>query len=128
MEPKTHLKINQRLCGVPKVLEEGYAEVELVTTEEMVADEKGLIHGGFVFGLGDYAAMLAVNEPTVVLAGASVKFLKPAKVGDVLLAKAKVIESSGKKRIVEVAVFKEGIEVFKGEFICVVPERHVLEK
>jgi len=128
VEPKTHLKINQRLCGVPKVLEEGYAEVELVTTEEMVADEKGLIHGGFVFGLGDYAAMLAVNEPTVVLAGASVKFLKPAKVGDVLLAKAKVIESSGKKRIVEVAVFKEGIEVFKGEFICVVPERHVLEK
>jgi hypothetical protein len=35
------------------------AEVVLTATEEMVVDEKGLIHRGFTF---DYAAMLAVNH------------------------------------------------------------------
>ena len=60
--------------------------VKLKTNEKMVADEKGLIHGGFIFSVADYSAMLAVNEPTVVLAGANVKFLKPVIVGDEILA------------------------------------------
>lgn len=32
----------------------------------MAADEYRLVHGGFIFGLADYAVMLAINEPTVV--------------------------------------------------------------
>jgi acyl-coenzyme A thioesterase PaaI-like protein len=49
---------------------EGYAVVELKTKENMRADEKNLVHGGFIFSLADYCAMLTVNEPTVVLASA----------------------------------------------------------
>ena len=127
MEIKTHKKIDQSLNGIPVEIGEGRAVVKLKTNEKMVADEKGLIHGGFIFSVADYSAMLAVNEPTVVLAGANVKFLKPVIVGDEILAEGKIVENKGKKKKVEVEV-KRGEEVgFKGEFYCVVPAKHVLE-
>ena len=81
MEQRTHRLTSKRLVGKPVKIEKNYAEVLLETTEEMTVDEYGLVHGGFTFGLADYAAMLAVNEPTVVLGKADVKFLKPVKVG-----------------------------------------------
>lgn len=127
MEIKTHQRIDQSLSGTPLELNTGFAKVKLKTDERMVADDKGLIHGGFLFSLADYAAMLAVNEETVVLAKAEVKFLKPVVLGDEVIAYATVKEVEGKKRKVEVEV-KRGEEiVFVGEFLCVVPERHVLE-
>ena len=128
MEIRTHEKIDQRLCGKPVKIEENYAEVELETTEEMAVDEKGLVHGGFIFGQADYAAMLAVNHPNVVLGGANVRFLKPVKVGEKILAIAKVVSEEGKKRIVDVVVKREDEEVFKGEFICFVLPKHVLDR
>jgi uncharacterized protein (TIGR00369 family) len=127
MEIKTHKKIDQSLNGIPVEIGEGRAVVKLKTNEKMVADEKGLIHGGFIFSVADYSAMLAVNEPTVVLAGANVKFLKPVIVGDEILAEGKIVENKGKKKKVEVEVKRGEEVVFKGEFYCVVPEKHVLE-
>jgi len=67
-----------------------------------------LIHGGFTFGLADYAAMLAVNEPTVVPANATAKFLAPVVVGDRLEAEATVEQTDGKKRTVKVTVRRAG--------------------
>ncbi|RMD86986.1 MAG: thioesterase, partial [Alphaproteobacteria bacterium] len=55
--PCTHLAISPRLVGVPVSIEDGMATARLVTTAEMAADEVGLVHGGFVFGLADYAGM-----------------------------------------------------------------------
>ena len=80
MEIITHNRIDQELCGKPLLLEEGYSRVELLTTERMAVDRVGLIHGGFIFGLADYAAMIAVNHPNVVLGAADVKFLKPVTI------------------------------------------------
>lgn len=128
MEIKTHKNINEKLCGKVVELKEDYSKVELETIPEMAADEKGLVHGGFIFGLADYAAMVAVNEETVVLAGAEVKFLKPVVVGDKIVAIANVSKKDGKKRWVDVVVLRDNTEVFKGNFFCVVPEKHVLDK
>lgn len=108
-------------------LREGSAEVELLTLPAMAADERGLVHGGFVFGLADYAAMLAVNEPLVVLAAAEVSFLRPVRVGERLRAVAVVAGDEGKRRGVECTVRGEAGEVMRGRFDCVVPTRHVLE-
>ena len=47
----------------------------------MAADGRGLVHGGFTFGLADFAAMCAVNDPNVVLGAATCKFLAPVQVG-----------------------------------------------
>ncbi len=127
MQLRTHLKIDQELCGTPIEVGEGHAVVELKTKENMRADEKNLVHGGFIFSLADYCAMLTVNEPTVVLASAKVDFKKPVVVGDTLRAEGRLLRAEGKKRWVEVKVYRNQDLVFFGEFLCVVPDKHVLD-
>jgi acyl-coenzyme A thioesterase PaaI-like protein len=126
---KTHLAINQSLCGQLLSIDEGVAIVKLNTTLEMVVDDHKLVHGGFIFGAADYAAMAAVNHPNVVLGSAEVKFLKPSISGDTIILKATVKEANGKLRHVDV----EGVDeiedkIFVGIFTCFVLEKHVLEE
>jgi acyl-coenzyme A thioesterase PaaI-like protein len=127
MEQRTHEKIAAHLCGTPLAISEGRARVALQVSAEMAADGRGLAHGGFTFGLADYAAMLAVNEPTVVLAGATLKFLGPVVVGDRVEAEAIVDRQDGKKRWVKVVVKRAGQPVLEGELFAVVPDRHILD-
>jgi len=126
---KTHTKINQRLCGKPiSVEDDRFATVLLKTDEDMIADEKGLIHGGFIFGAADYCAMLSVNHPNVVLGKAEVVFIKPVKIGDTVIFEGIVKEVSGRKRVVEVIGKNQSdTTVFKGDFHCYVLDKHVLE-
>ena len=105
MEIKTHVLAHRPLLGTLVDLEEGEsATVKLVAIENMVVDKEGLIHGGFTFGLADYASMLAVNHPNVVIANANVQFTSPVRRGDIMVAEAKVIERVNNKHIVEVEV------------------------
>ncbi len=127
MDQRTHERIAAHLCGKPVELSDGRARVALDITGEMAADARGLAHGGFTFGLADYAAMLAVNEPTVVLAGATLKFLGPVLVGDHVEAEASVDRTEGKKRWVKVTVRRAGQPVLEGELFAVVPDRHILD-
>lgn len=128
MHVKTHKLSNPHLVGSPINIVDGVeATVRLRATQDMAVDERGLIHGGFIFGLADYAAMLAVNDPNVVLAGSKVRFLAPVKVGDEMIAEAKVVGEEGRKNSVFVKVFVEDREVLEGNFICLVLDRHVLE-
>lgn len=126
MKIQTHEAIDQTLCGIPLVVEKGRSQVVLQTTQAMAADTTGLVHGGFVFGLADYAAMIAVNHPNVVLGSAEVKFLKPVKVGDKVLARAQVDEVQGKKQSVVVSVIKNDETVFQGSFTCFTLDKPVL--
>ncbi|NNG06672.1 MAG: PaaI family thioesterase [Desulfobacteraceae bacterium] len=128
MKITTHLHISEELCGTPVKIEKDYSLVRLETNEAMKVDDSGLIHGGFIFGAADYAAMLAVNHPNVVLGAAEVQFLKPLRTEDTIYAEAKVIESHKKKRIVSVSVTHENRKVFKGTFTCFVLGKHVLDK
>ncbi|MFQ5525803.1 MAG: hotdog domain-containing protein [Thermoanaerobaculia bacterium] len=127
MDIRTHLKIDRGLCGQPLELGQGFARVELETTSDMEADDSGLVHGGFVFGLADFAAMLAVNHPNVVLGRASSRFLKPVRSGQKLEAMAEIVLRDGHKKTVQVEVSREGEAVMSGEFVCYELESHVLE-
>ena len=129
MEIKTHLLADRTLLGTPIELVDGKsATVQLVVTENMIVDEKGLAHGGFAFGLADYASMLAVNDPNVVIGGASVRFTAPVKRGDIMIAKAEVIEEVKNKRLVHVEVKVDDVTVLTGELTCYVLEKHVLSR
>lgn len=132
MESRTHLGISPELCGVPVELSPGEATATLTPTPEMAADDRGLVHGGFVFGLADYAAMLAVNDPNVVLGAAECRFLMPVRVGEQLTAQAhkEKLEGGlpeGRRREVVVSVQRGEDEVFQGRFTCFVLDRHVLD-
>lgn len=127
MEKKTHALAREDLLGTPlRIVTGKAAEVALTATEEMAVDEEGLIHGGFTFGLADYAAMLAVNHPFVVLGGSECRFLAPVKVGDSMIASARVEEAKGRRRSVRVDVNVGDVNVFTGSFACFVLEDHVL--
>ena len=126
MQLNTHLNINTSLCGKVTKLQENYAEVLLHTTQQMAADMQGLVHGGFIFGAADYAAMSAVNDPYVVLGASSSKFIAPVKVGDAVICKASVVSIKGKKAEVEVEAFVNEKLVFEGNFTTFVLPAHVL--
>ena len=144
VQPRTHLAIDRRLCGEPLDpvgTAAGTARVGLTTVPEMAVDAAGLVHGGFVFGLADHAAMLAVNHPNVVLGSAAVRFLRPVAVGERLVAAASVTETSGRKSRVLVEVRRAaagaaggvagtgeaaGEAVRTGELVCFSLDRHVL--
>jgi uncharacterized protein (TIGR00369 family) len=133
MQQRTHADLDVELCGEPRELEEGTAVVDLVASDRMRADAHGLVHGGFVFGLADHAAMLAVNHPNVVLGSASIRFERPVVVGERLRARARVRTVEGKKHVVDVEVERWRKPdapteiVMHGELTCFTPGRHVLE-
>jgi len=124
----THLKINTAICGEVVTLRKGYANVILKTDATMAADKEGLVHGGFLFGAADFAAMCAVNEPNVVLTGSSCRFLAPSTKGDTITFEANVVEEDAPKATVEVVGTCKEREVFKGTFKTYVTPEHVLKR
>ncbi|MCO4772156.1 MAG: PaaI family thioesterase [Deltaproteobacteria bacterium] len=127
MTQRTHLGIDAELVGTVTSLGSGTATVSLVATPSMTADDRGLVHGGFTFGLADYAAMCAVNDPNVVLGGADTRFLAPVIAGQEMVATATVTGQKGRKRTVTVAVTVEDREVMTGTFTTFVLDQHVLD-
>lgn len=126
MQQNTHLGINPTLVGAVTSVGENTATVSLTGTAEMAADDRGLVHGGFTFGLADYAAMVAVNDPHVVLGAAETKFLAPVSVGQEMVAIATVEGEKGRKRTVAVTVSVDGKDVMTGTFTAFVLDSHVL--
>ena len=127
MEQNTHLKINTKLCGEVIELAQGYAKVQLKTDDKMAADEEGLIHGGFIFGAADFAAMCAVNEPNVVLTGSTSRFIAPSVKGDIIEFEANLVEQDGPKGVVEVVGHCSGRDVFTATFKTYITKEHVLK-
>jgi len=124
----THLLASEKLIGSVVSIGNDCATVKLTILEEMIVDTYNLSHGSFVFGLADYAAMVAINKQTVVLGKATSKFLKPVTLNDEVTAVATITETSGKKISVSVVVTNQKNElVFEGEFICFVLEKHILD-
>ncbi len=129
MNIKTHDRVSTALVGSPvEVVDGERAIARLETRGEMAVDSTGLVHGGFTFGLADYAAMLAVNHPYVVLGSAQVKFTAPVTVGETMTAEAKVASVSGKRSDVDVEVKVGDRSVLTGSFTCYALEKHVLDK
>ena len=129
MNIKTHLLAHSPLLGTPvEVIDDKSATVKLVAIENMIVDEEGLVHGGFTFGLADYAAMLAVNDPLVVIGGAEIRFSAPVKRGDIMIAEATVVEKFKRKRVVDVIVKVDKKTVLSGKLTCYVLKKHVFSE
>lgn len=128
MQLQTHLKIEPSLSGKVVSLSEKISTVELQTSELMVADDSGLVHGGFIFSAADFSAMAVVNEPNVVLAKSNVKFIAPVKLGQKVLFEAQIVENSNNRQKVEVTAMVDDVKVFSGEFFTAVLAKHVLKQ
>ncbi|GAA1594506.1 hydroxyphenylacetyl-CoA thioesterase PaaI [Actinomadura kijaniata] len=97
--------------------EGGRAEAAMRVTEAMV-NGHGIAHGGYVFLLADTAFALACNShgPVTVAAGADITFVRPARLGDLLVAVAEERTRYGRSGIYDVTVRRDGevVAEFRG--------------
>ncbi|GEM_PF-4241218 len=118
MEQKARLHASRQWVGEPVYIGDGYAEVEFFTFSEMAVEVDGTVNNGFIFGLGEFAAAIAVNIENVFIERAEVEFLKPVRIGERVEATGRVVEKKGERYIVEVeAKSFEGV-VMRGRFWC----------
>lgn len=84
---------------------EGYAQVEMKVTEKLT-NILGSLHGGAIFSLVDEAFQIGSNSyGTVAVAlNMSISYLKSAKMGDLLTAEAREIQSSKRTAHFEISV------------------------
>jgi acyl-CoA thioesterase len=105
---------------------DGTAIVRMPVTEAMV-NGHGMAHGGFVFLVADTAFACACNSrgPVTVAAGADITFLRPARTGDLLEARASERSASGRSGIYDVTVTNAGdvVAEFRGRSRVISPGR-----
>ncbi|MCI2416484.1 hydroxyphenylacetyl-CoA thioesterase PaaI [Saccharopolyspora sp. K220] len=83
----------------------GHASARMRITEAMV-NGHGIAHGGYLFLLADTAFACACNShgPTTVAARADITFIRPARRGDLLIARAEQRSQFGRSGIYDVSV------------------------
>ena len=95
----------------------GQATLSMTVRPDMVNGHQ-MAHGGFIFTLADSAFAFACNSHNdkSVAAQGSITFIKPGKLGDVLIATAREISRSGRSGIYDVQVIagSEVIAEFRG--------------
>lgn len=96
----------------------GFAVLSMTVRADM-ANGHGMCHGGFMFLLADSAFAFACNSHNqrAVAAGAEIHFVAPAKVGDVLTARATEQHREGRSGFYDVRVTDQNdalIALFRG--------------
>jgi acyl-CoA thioesterase len=89
-------------------LREGFASCSLTITKEMF-NFLGAVHGGLIFSLADvaFAAASNFNHPPSYALDVSGSFLKTAKVGDTITARAELIHTTKRTGLYRMQVFKD---------------------
>jgi len=95
----------------------GRAILTMPVRPDMVNGQR-IAHGGFIFTLADSAFAFACNSHNhrAVAAQGSITFIKPGKLGDLLVATAREVSRSGRSGIydVRVTVGDEVVAEFRG--------------
>ncbi len=101
-----------------EAIERGYAKMSMRVRPDMLNGHK-ICHGGFIFTFADSTFAFACNSYNhiTVAAGASIEFLAPAHLDDVLTAEAREQNLSGRTGFYDVTVTNqrgERIALFRG--------------
>jgi len=95
----------------------GRATMTMTVRPEMVNGQR-IAHGGFIFTLADSTFAFACNSHNerAVAAQGNITFIRPGKLGDVLVAKAREISRSGRSGIYDVSVTANDVVIaeFRG--------------
>lgn len=83
----------------------GYAQMSMRVAPHMVNGQR-IAHGGFIFLLADSTFAFACNSRNdrAVAAQCDITFIRPGKLGDVLVATAREISRSGRSGIYDISV------------------------
>ena len=113
---------SRRLGISVEVTRAGQAEARVEVTADMI-NGFDVCHGGYIFTLADTAFAFAGNayDELTVAGGASIDFLRPARVGDRLVAVATERHRGGRSGVYEVTVSNqngEEVAVFTGRSVA----------
>jgi acyl-CoA thioesterase len=89
-----------------------------MTVQPYMVNGQRIAHGGFIFTLADSAFAFACNthNERAVAAQGSITFIRPGKLGDMLVATAREISRSGRSGIYDVRVTAKDVVIaeFRG--------------
>jgi len=92
----------------------------LEVTPDMAFERSGIMRGHYTFAQADSPALAVIDAPKVVTGIANLKFKRPARVGEKLVAKAQVLRVKGSKSVVLVETRVNGEEVLRAKFLVFV--------
>ncbi|WP_038814564.1 hypothetical protein [Campylobacter jejuni] len=121
-------ELNTSLAGTIIEIDKNYAKSILLTTNEMVVDDQGLIFDAFVFAAANYVAQASINKEFSVIIGSKCFFYAPLKLGDVLELEAHALfDETSKKRDVKVVGHVREIKMFEGTIQVVSTDEHIFK-
>ncbi|MEW6032718.1 MAG: transcription factor FapR [Bacillota bacterium] len=91
----------------------------LTATEDMAFERTGIVRGHFIFAQADSLAIALVDAPVALTGLANIKFKRPVRVGEKLIAKAQVLRRKGNKLVILVQTWVGQDLVFRGKFVVV---------
>jgi acyl-CoA thioesterase len=100
-------------------VEPGLALLEMTVRQDML-NGHDICHGGFIFTLADSAFAYACNSYNLntVASGAAIEFTAPARVGEILTARAHERQQAGRTGVYDVEVANErgeAVALFRGK-------------
>ncbi|HEY9081673.1 hydroxyphenylacetyl-CoA thioesterase PaaI [Magnetovibrio sp.] len=98
---------------------DGCATARMTVREDML-NFHGTCHGGFLYSLAGsvFAYVINSDNRAAVVQSGSISYTKPAHLGDVLTARAKVVSLSGRSGIYDVEIANQDNEIvalFRGQ-------------
>ncbi|MFC1856998.1 hotdog fold thioesterase [Thermodesulfobacteriota bacterium] len=95
----------KNLGAVVEILGPGHSRVSLTVTEDMT-NFHGMIHGGIIFSVSDFAFAAASNSrgQTAVALNVNISFLRACKPGDQLVAEAIEQHAAGPTALYDISV------------------------
>lgn len=91
------------------------------TEEDMAFSRSGVIRGQFLYAQAESLALALIDADEVLTGLARIKFRRPVAVGEVLLARGRVLRPRAyHKYVVEVVTRIEREEVFRGKYLVAV--------
>jgi acyl-CoA thioesterase len=99
-------------------IKEGYSKLKMTVRREMV-NGLGIVHGGIAFSLADSAFAFACNNRNnlSVALDASINFIKPIHVGNVLTAESKELHNGRSTGLYHITITDQNeniVALFKG--------------
>ena len=97
----------------------------LRTGPEMAFTRTGIVRGHYLFAQANSLAVALIDADVVVTGSARVRFVRPVRVGEAVLARAELTRSRSSTHLVDVTSRCGSDEVFRGLFVvaAVPPER-----
>ncbi|RBP41126.1 transcription factor FapR [Garciella nitratireducens] len=90
------------------------------TTKQHAFEKTKVIKGQYIYSLAESLAIAVIDAQVALVGVANIKYKKPVKIGQKLIAKAEVVKKRGNnKYFVWVKIQIKNEEVFRGKFILV---------